>query len=83
MRITEIVIDVGFNIAPSLFTALTRSSGLQIVRCAYGDLGMVCNPPRLSMNGIMTSASLEVTGFANRAIQGRSLQLDHRPERQW
>lgn len=56
MRITEIVIDVRFNIAPSLFTALTRSSGLQIVRCAYGDLGMVCNLPRLSMNEIIVLA---------------------------
>lgn len=56
MRITEIVIDVSLNIAPSLFTALTRSSGLQIVRCAYGDLGMVCNPARLSMNYNMALA---------------------------
>lgn len=41
MRITEIVIDVSLNIVPWLFTALTRLSGLQIVRCAYGDFGMV------------------------------------------
>lgn len=41
MRITEIVIDVSLNIVPWLFTALIRLSGLQIVRCAYGDFGMV------------------------------------------
>lgn len=41
MRITEIVIDVSLNIVPWLFTALTILSGLQIVRCAYGDFGMV------------------------------------------
>lgn len=50
MRITEIVIDVSVNIVPPLLTVLTSSSGLQIVRCAYGDFGMVCNPPHLSMN---------------------------------
>jgi hypothetical protein len=68
MRITEIVIDVRLNIAPQLFTALTRSSGLQIVRCAYGDLGMVCNPPNPSMNKPWRWASLGVMGFTNRAM---------------
>lgn len=41
MRITEIVIDVSLNIALWLSIALTRLLGLQIVRCAYGDFGMV------------------------------------------